>query len=799
MKYIGIFSFGLFFLSACSGDSKETAPDTDTEDTNSDKISILETVGSEGGTLETTNGTETVTLEIPVGALDFDVEIGIEEIDVEDLSVAMEDLIDLAGGAYVFTPHGTSFTEPVAITLPQTGIADTILRLDDESDMTWEMVPNASFTANTASFQTSTFSVYLPVSVCETYCQNVEDVCPDLDPEICLSTCETLNISNPPSTCTTEVADNLVCLTAVTAFDCSTGAPDPLACEAEEAAALDCVDGAPSIPDVLITWIGIGEKPNELDDLTCSASGSIDPEGQAVTYSYSWESASGHAVPGETLLSSETLVSDFWTCTAKASDGSRISEASELVEIITSNSWSNCDTTQTLNDAQQQIVGGNVGDFAGSSVSSAGDVDGDGLNDILIGAYASDDGGEDSGKAYLILGSSLGNNAIIDLSTADYSFTGENIGDLAGGSVSGAGDVDGDGLDDILIGASYNGDGGVGAGKTYLILGSSLGNDANIDLSTADYSFTGENEGHLVGYSVSTAGDVDGDDLDDILIGAYGSEEAGKSYLILGSSLGNDANIDLSTADYSFIGEDSWDRSGISVSSAGDVDGDGLDDILIGASYNTDGGTEAGKSYLILGSSLGSDPNIDLSTADYSFIGESDLDGSGISVSSAGDVDGDDLDDILIGAYLNDDGGSEAGKSYLILGSSLGSSSIIDLSIADYSFIGEGKYDLAGYSVSSAGDVDGDGLSDILIGAHGNEDAGIQAGKSYLILGSSLGNDAIIDLSIADYSFTGENPGEFAGQSVSSAGDVDGDGLSDILIGAYYAEKVGLFKACPVQ
>ena len=360
-------------------------------------------------------------------------------------------------------------------------------------------------------------------------------------------------------------------------------------------------------------------------------------------------------------------------------------------------------------------------------------MDGDGLDDILVGAYGNDDGGWwDAGKAYLILGASLGSTAEIDLSLADYSFVGEGAADNAGYSVSSAGDVDGDGLDDILVGAPTNGE-----GKTYLILGASLGSTSRIDLSLADYSFVGRYNDDRVGHSVSSAGDVDGDGLDDILVGANhvdeGYSNAGKTYLILGASLGSTAEIDHSLADYSFVGENAADISGHSVSSAGDVDGDGLDDLLVGAYYNDDGGSNAGKAYLILGASLGSTAKIDLSLADYSFVGESASNHAGSSVSSAGDVDGDGLDDILVGAYGNDDGGSYAGKTYLILGTSLGSTSEIDLSLADFSFVGETDLDRAG-TVSSAGDVDGDGLDDILVGAHYNGDGGSPAGKAYLIL-----------------------------------------------------------------
>ncbi len=165
--------------------------------------------------------------------------------------------------------------------------------------------------------------------------------------------------------------------------------------------------------------------------------------------------------------------------------------------------------------------------------------------------------------AYLLLGSSLvsGSNVFgseIDLSLADYRFVGD--GDLAGYSVAGAGDVDGDGLDDILVGAPTNDEGAYNAGAAYLILGSSLGTNPEIDLTVADYRFWGEYTQDRAGYSVSSAGDVDNDGLADILIGAPGmapdaDDWAGRAYIILGASLGMEAEIDLSLADHRLIGE----------------------------------------------------------------------------------------------------------------------------------------------------------------------------------------------------------------------------------------------------
>jgi hypothetical protein len=258
------------------------------------------------------------------------------------------------------------------------------------------------------------------------------------------------------------------------------------------------------------------------------------------------------------------------------------------------------------------------------------------------------------------------------------------------------------------------------------------------DLSLADASFVGENAGDLSGYSVASAGDVDGDGLDDLLIGAYhnddGGSDAGKTYLFFGSTVASGGPFDLSLADASFVGETDGDYSGVSVASAGDVDGDGLDDLVIGANWNDEGGHMAGKTYLFFGSTVASGGSFDLSLADASFVGETAGNRSGVSVSSAGDVDGDGLDDLLIGAYHNDDGGSHAGKSYLIFGSTMAAGGSFNLSVADASFVGESWSDLSGSSVSSAGDVDGDGLDDLLIGAPQNNDGGTYAGKTYLIL-----------------------------------------------------------------
>ncbi|MFC1780345.1 integrin alpha, partial [Patescibacteria group bacterium] len=268
-----------------------------------------------------------------------------------------------------------------------------------------------------------------------------------------------------------------------------------------------------------------------------------------------------------------------------------------------------------------------------------------------------------------------------DLSTADASFWGEDADDTSGISVSGAGDVNGDGYDDFIIGAYWEDDGGSEAGQTYLILGKASGWAMDTDLSAVDASFHGEDAGDRSGRSVSGAGDVNGDGYDDFIIGAYyeddGGSAAGQTYLILGKASGWAMDTDLSAADASFWGEDIDDYSGNSVSGAGDVNGDGYDDFIIGAFEDDDGGATSGQTYLVLGRASGWIMDTDLSAVDASFWGEDGSDRSGFSISEGGDANGDGYDDLLIGAVHDSDAGSRAGQAYLILSDEVEYSSIL--------------------------------------------------------------------------------------------------------------------------
>jgi hypothetical protein len=217
------------------------------------------------------------------------------------------------------------------------------------------------------------------------------------------------------------------------------------------------------------------------------------------------------------------------------------------------------------------------------------------------------------------------------------------------------------------------------------------------------------------GNSVATAGDVNGDGYSDVVVGAWGhTSSTGKAYLYLGGASGLAAS-----ASWTAVGEATIDYFGNSVATAGDVNGDGYADVVVGAYGNTG---DTGKAYLYLGgaSGLAASPS-------WTAVGEAVNDWFGNSVATAGDVNGDGYADLVVGAYGNDDNGSLAGKAYLYLGGASGLAAS-----PSWTTVGEATSDFLGYSVATAGDVNGDGYSDVVVGANGNSS---DTGKAYLFFG----------------------------------------------------------------
>lgn len=400
-------------------------------------------------------------------------------------------------------------------------------------------------------------------------------------------------------------------------------------------------------------------------------------------------------------------------------------------------------------------VGEAADDFFGWSVSGAGDFNGDGFADVIVGAPDNDAGGNRAGRAYVYHGGP-GSDAI-----ADLILTGEAASNRFGHSVSGAGDVNGDGFADVIVGAYENSAGGLFAGRAYVFYGGP-GADA-----VADLTLTGEEQLDAFGVSVSGAGDVNGDGFADVIVGASSNDAGGdindnrgRAYVYYGGPGADEV------ADLTLTGELPGDTFGRSVSGVGDVDGDGFPDVIVGAIGNDTGGSDAGRAYVYFGG-----PAVD-AAADLTLTGEAASDLFGFSVSGAGDLNGDGFADLIVGALQNDAGGGDAGRAYVYFGGPA-ADAMVDLTIT-----GEGPGDLLGRSVSCAGDVNGDGYADAIVGANRNATGGIDAGQAYVFYGGP-GVDAVADLTL-----TGEVAGDSFGFSVSGAGDVDGDGRGDMIIGA---------------
>lgn len=375
-------------------------------------------------------------------------------------------------------------------------------------------------------------------------------------------------------------------------------------------------------------------------------------------------------------------------------------------------------------------------------------------------------------------------------SLANVTLYGEKNLTNFGDALTGIGDVNGDGMDDFLVSAPYFDDISINEGKVYLFFGKDTGWEKNINCSEADASFIGENENDNFGQNMGSAGDINGDGLNDFLISStkndQGDSNTGKTYLFFGKETGWEKNINCSEADVSFIGEYAEDKSGIAISGVGDVNNDGFDDFLISApGYDVSVDSDEGKVYLFFGKESGWEKNTNCSEADASFLGESQNDEFGNSVTNGGDVNKDGYDDYLISSIANAQGGNYAGKIYLFFGKNSGWSNNFNCSNSDASFIGEFAGDYAGKSISGGGDINGDGYYDFIIGAPSNDEYGDVSGKSYIFFGKATDWDRDINCSEADVTFIGETEMAFSGGSVSIVGDVNNDNYDDILIASH--------------
>lgn len=372
--------------------------------------------------------------------------------------------------------------------------------------------------------------------------------------------------------------------------------------------------------------------------------------------------------------------------------------------------------TQSLAGADARILGTVAAGYAGHDVAFAGDVNGDGVEDVVVGAPYF--GGSDmAGEAYVLFGPLSGD---MDVADGGVTLVGELVDDgwhsldvsWTGRSVAGAGDVDGDGVDDLLVGAPYY---DLGRGAAYVVHGALVG---DVELASAGTRILGE-DGDELGYTVRRLGDLDGDGLADFAVGTQDADGTG-FYLFHGPALGVSSPSD---ADASFRNTDG-SGSGTLLCPAGDTDGDGLTDIWVNDIWDDTVASNAGGVLLLPGPLEGA---LDESAAVAAIHGMAEEEHAG-SPAPLGDVDADGRSDLAVGA-----GYGGPGSVYVMLAPFTGTRTVAE-AIARF----EGDGDDNARSPVAGGDIDGDGLGDLLIAGPGDDDGGTDAGAVWVVYASSL-------------------------------------------------------------
>lgn len=452
----------------------------------------------------------------------------------------------------------------------------------------------------------------------------------------------------------------------------------------------------------------------------------------------------------------DTSILDSTHETGGPSDSSDSSDSGEPVPV----------NLRSLGTFQARFLGEHTEDHVGNghSFNAEHDLTGDGTPDLVIGAYGYDPGG----AVYIVAGPFSGTSS---LSAHDSVLRGEGAGVV----VTTGQDLDEDGFMDLALSGPAANIGCTACGAVFLMVGPISGEDALLT-DTADEAWTGALPSLYAGTSAVMSPDLTGDGAPDLIVGAAYTEtsgdEAGRVFVVEPTLSGTSSLEDAAAV----LNGDPDEGAGFATDAAGDFDGDGVADLVIGAYRDA-----AGFSFVVSGPVAGTSDLWDIGVV---IGGEEDEDGLGYDVTALGDHDGDGYADVALAAPFNDYACRISGAAYLVLGLATPPPSL-SASSADARWTGScGDDDLgamAGRSLEGPGDLDGDGLDELLIGASNLlTDAG-RTGGAAVVYGPSAGTNALDDAGLI---LTGIAEGEEAGTGVGSAADADGDGLPDLLVGA---------------
>eukprot|EP01120_Amphizonella_sp_Union-15-10_P007250 TRINITY_DN242_c0_g1_i15.p1 TRINITY_DN242_c0_g1~~TRINITY_DN242_c0_g1_i15.p1 ORF type:complete len:519 (+),score=89.26 TRINITY_DN242_c0_g1_i15:76-1632(+) len=460
------------------------------------------------------------------------------------------------------------------------------------------------------------------------------------------------------------------------------------------------------------------------------------------------------------------------------------------------------------------IYGASSGSQTGRTISS-GDINGDNIPDVAFGVYtASSTNKPQTGSTFVVFGKSTNFPLGIELSNLNgrngFRINGASSYEGSGFSISLGGDINKDGIGDMIIGAfGASPNGRTFSGSTYVLFGKTGSFDRVVELSLLDgtngFKINGENAYDYSGCSVNSEGDINGDNINDILIGAKtaspgGRISAGKSYIVFGKSSGFASSLELSSLNgingFSMNGAFARDNVGQSVSLGSDVNGDGISDILVGANSRRGG-------YIVFGQTSPFPPTLELSTLNgingFALVTpmptmQPSSDNPGLTFDHGRDINGDGIGDIIIGSYHSSPNDIyNAGTVYVVFGRTTFSQEVILSALNGldgFIIYGNTVNQNLGFSVKIGEDINGDRIGDFVIGSIGASPNGNRySGATYVFYGKSSGYGAVVS-TILDgnngFTLNGGSIGDNSGSSITLA-DINGDGLSDVIVGSMNA------------